>query len=275
MLIRKLLFASRGLFVSKSSRYQIMAPVTRNQKALSSANVVDDRNTNKKMELKKVSLKARPVATSKQKDGDMKAKESKDQSTKDGLPIIPFSSQSDLEDWLRTNHHTVNTGLWVKIAKKSSGIPTVTYDELVDAALCFGWIDGQRCSLDDTWFLQRVTPRRSKSNWSQINREKVKRLIRIGKMHSAGQRLIDEAKSDGRWDNAYKPPSGCVVPDELVAAVQASSPATMESFRTLSKPSKLVLIKRIEEATSEDDRNEFIRSIVSMLERGETVTESL
>lgn len=186
--------------------------------------------------------------------------------------MIPFPSQSDLEDWLKTNH-TDTTGIWVKIAKKASGIPSVTYDQLIDVVLCFGWIDGVRCSFDETWFLQRITPRRAKSTWSQINREKVKRLIRIGKMQPAGQRLIDEAKVDGRWDNAYTPSSGWVVPDELVAAIEASTPSTIEMFRTLNKQSKLVLVQRLDKAISEDDRIECIKSIVEMMERGETVTE--
>lgn len=193
---------------------------------------------------------------------------------KDGLPIIAFPSQIELEDWLRTNH-TLNTGLWVKIAKKSTGIPTVTYDELLDVVLCYGWIDGQRCGLDETWFLQRITPRRPKSNWSQINRERVKRLIRTGKMQSVGQRLIEEAKADGRWDNAYKPSSGCVVPDELTAAVEASSPNAIESFRTLSKTDKLIFIRRIEQTTSMEERNECIRSIVELLDSGEAITDSV
>lgn len=272
MLSRRLFFATvnKELFASSISNRYRMAPVTRNQKKSTSENVVNPVNTNKKVEKK--SSTTRLVAVSKQKSNGINSKSSsKDQKTgKDGLPIISFSSQNNLEDWLRQNH-TVNTGLWVKIAKKSSGIPTVNYEEMLDAALCYGWIDGQRCGLDETWFLQRITPRRTKSNWSQINREKVKRLIRMGKMQSAGQRLIDEAKADGRWDNASAPTSGCVIPDELVAAVEALSPATIELFRTLSKPSKLVLVNRIEQTTSEVDRNECIRSIVLSLDRGETV----
>lgn len=256
-----------------------MAPVTRNQRLSTSANVVNQNSTNNKVE-KKVSTKKAGLATAQNKiDGNdainFRSDSTKKQTGKDGLLVISFSSQNDLEAWLRTNHSGENSGIWVKIAKKSTGIPTVTYEEMVDSALCFGWIDGQRCGLDETWFLQRITPRRSKSTWSQINREKVKRLIRMGKMQPAGQNLIDEAKADGRWDNAYKPTSGCVVPDELVAAIEASSPTTLEFFKTLSKPSKLVLINRVEEAISEDDRRECIKIIVSSLERGEKVPESL
>lgn len=270
MLTGRLLFATvtKELTACISNRCQIMAPVTRNQRKSTSANAVNESNSKCKVEKKL----PKTLTTSKQTADDTNAK-GQQQAGKDGLPVISFATQNRLNDWLR-NNHTVNTGLWVKIAKKSSGIPTVTYEEMLDAALCYGWIDGQRCGLDETWFLQRITPRRSKSNWSQINREKVKRLIRLGKMQSAGQRLIDEAKADGRWDNASKPTSGLVVPDELVAAVEASSPATIESFSKLSKPSKLVLINRIEQCTSDDDKNECIRSMVLSLERGETVSES-
>lgn len=245
-----------------------MPPVTRKQTKSTGATVVNEINTNKVQ--KKVPPK--PVAASKQNDAKYISKQQ--ETGKDGLPVISFPSSTDLEDWLRINH-TINTGLWVKIAKKSSRIPTVTYEEMLDVALCYGWIDGQRCGLDETWFLQRITPRRSKSNWSQINREKVKRLIRLGKMQPAGQSLIDEAKLDGRWENASAPTSGCVVPDELTAAVEASSPEAMDLFRTMSKPTKLALINRIEKTTSGDDRDECIKSIVLMLERGETDVGSL
>lgn len=245
-----------------------MAPVTRKQTTPTTSNTVNktisaDPPSNKDVTLKKRWSfdKTKPKSSPKSENIG-----------KDGLPIVAFSSQNELEKWIRTNH-TLTTGLWVKIAKRSSRIPTVTYDELLDVVLCYGWIDGQRCGLDETWFLQRITPRRPKSNWSQINRERVKRLIRTGKMHSAGQRLIDEAKADGRWDSAYEPSSGCVIPDELTAAVEESSADTIESFRKLSKAEKLILIKRIERTESLEERNECIRSIVQILERGEVIVE--
>lgn len=144
---------------------------------------------------------------------------------------------------------------------------------MLDVALCFGWIDGQRSGLDETWFLQRITPRRPKSNWSQINREKVKRLIRIGKMQPAGQTLIDEAKANGRWDNASKPISGCVVPDELLAAIEMSQQSTKEAFKKLSKPLKLAIISRVEQANSKGNGAECIQSFVAMLDRGEIPSE--
>lgn len=262
--IQRFLFTVRGvnkkLFVIHSNSYEIMAPTTRNQ---TKTNVVTYKTDSPNKVIKKVSSKpTRPL--------DVNKHQKSTSTGKDGLPMMPFPSADDLENWLRTNHtNNTVTGLWVKIAKKSSGIPTVTYEEMLDVALCYGWIDGQRCSLDDTWFLQRITPRRPKSNWSQINREKVKRLIRLGRMQPAGQSLIDEAKADGRWDNASKPASGCVVPDELTVALEESSAETIEMFRRLSKEEKLILINRIDRTTTEDERNECIRSIVERLQSGD------
>ena len=115
------------------------------------------------------------------------------------LPIIPYETSSAWEKWLADNHAN-SPGVWMKIAKKSSGIPTITYQEAVEVALCFGWIDGQRQSADGQWFLQRFTPRRSKSNWSEINREKVAKLTKEGRMHAAGLAEVERAKADGRWD---------------------------------------------------------------------------
>jgi uncharacterized protein YdeI (YjbR/CyaY-like superfamily) len=116
-------------------------------------------------------------------------------------PVIPFESQAAWEAWLAEQHATVN-GVWVKIAKKASGIPSVTFAEALDSALCYGWIDGQRNRLDDRWFLQRFTPRRPRSNWSKINRAKAEQLITEGRMQPAGLREIERARADGRWDAA-------------------------------------------------------------------------
>lgn len=144
---------------------------------------------------------------------------------KDGLPLISFASTMRWELWLQENH-VASRGLWVKIAKKASKIQSVTYPEVLDGALCFGWIDGIRTRFDETWFLQRVTPRRAKSKWSQVNREKVKVLTKQGRMRPAGQAAVDAAKADGRWDQAYPPQS------KLTAhAIQASLDASSEDCR--------------------------------------------
>jgi uncharacterized protein YdeI (YjbR/CyaY-like superfamily) len=114
------------------------------------------------------------------------------------LPIFPYETSRAWEEWLADSHAN-SPGIWMKIAKKSSGIPTITYQEAVEVALCFGWIDGQRKSADGQWFLQRFTPRRSKSNWSEINREKVAKLTKEGRMQAAGLAEVERAKADGRW----------------------------------------------------------------------------
>jgi uncharacterized protein YdeI (YjbR/CyaY-like superfamily) len=119
----------------------------------------------------------------------------------DGLPRIAFPSRAAWERWLEDNH-AVSDGVWIKMAKKGSGIDTVSYPEVIEGALCFGWIDGRRETLDERYFLQRMTPRRRRSNWSRINREKAERLIADGRMRPAGLAEIERAKADGRWDAA-------------------------------------------------------------------------
>ena len=116
-------------------------------------------------------------------------------------PVIAFESPAAWEDWL-AREHASQDGVWVKIAKKATGIPTVTYAEALEVALCYGWIDGQRKTVDDQWFIQRFTPRRARSNWSKINRDKVERLMAEGRMKPAGLKEVERAKADGRWDAA-------------------------------------------------------------------------
>lgn len=116
----------------------------------------------------------------------------------DGLPQIPFASAAEWEEWLEKNHATAD-GVWIKMAKKASGIPSVRHPEAIETALCFGWIDGKRVGLDERYFLQRFTPRRPRSNWSRINRETVERLIAEGRMRLAGLAEVERAKEDGRW----------------------------------------------------------------------------
>jgi uncharacterized protein YdeI (YjbR/CyaY-like superfamily) len=119
----------------------------------------------------------------------------------DGLPKIPFSSAGEWERWLDDNHGVAD-GVWIKMAKKASGIDSVDHAEAVEVALCFGWIDGRREALDERYFLQRFTPRRARSNWSRINREKVERLTAEGRMRPSGLAEVDRARADGRWDAA-------------------------------------------------------------------------
>jgi uncharacterized protein YdeI (YjbR/CyaY-like superfamily) len=133
------------------------------------------------------------------------------------LPVIGFASKAEFERWLE-DHGTSSIGIWVKIAKKSTGLATVTYDEAVECALCFGWIDGQKGALDDQYWLQRFTPRTARSKWSQVNRQRAGELIELGLMHEAGLAQIDRAKADGRWDAAYAGQKSIQVPSDLQAA---------------------------------------------------------
>jgi uncharacterized protein YdeI (YjbR/CyaY-like superfamily) len=187
----------------------------------------------------------------------------------DDLPIVPFESQGAWEAWLEQNHAD-SPGLWLKIAKKATGIATVTHAEALDVALCFGWIDGQRGRLDDEWFLQRFTPRRARSRWSQINRDKVERLIADGRMRPAGQREIDRAKEDGRWEAAYASQSTIEVPADLQQALDAN-PAAKEFFATLKGANRYAILYRIHDAKRAETRARRIEKFVAMLARGETL----
>ncbi|HYI81184.1 MAG TPA: YdeI/OmpD-associated family protein [Thermoleophilaceae bacterium] len=187
----------------------------------------------------------------------------------DDLPVLPFPSPAEWESWLEQNHADA-AGLWLKIAKKASGIETVTHAEALDVALCFGWIDGQRGRLDDQWFLQRFTPRRARSRWSQINRDKVEQLIADGKMRPAGLREIERAKADGRWDAAYASQSTIEVPDDLQQALDVN-PAAKKFFATLSGSNRYAVLYRIHDAKRADTRTRRIEKFVAMLARGETI----
>jgi uncharacterized protein YdeI (YjbR/CyaY-like superfamily) len=160
--------------------------------------------------------------------------------------------------------------LWLKIAKKATGIPSVTFQEAIDAALCFGWIDGQRQRFDDQWFLQRFTPRRSQSRWSQINRDKVESLIKRGVMRPAGLQEIARAKADGRWADAYASPTKMEVPDDLRRALEAN-PRAAEAFAALNASSRYSILYRVHHIKTPAARAQRIEEFVAMLSRGDAV----
>ncbi|MGH8866912.1 MAG: YdeI/OmpD-associated family protein [Actinomycetes bacterium] len=189
------------------------------------------------------------------------------QETRDGLPVLPFASADDLESWL--DAHQVDRGVWVKMAKRGSGLDSVTLSDALDVALCFGWIDGQRVSYDDTHFLQRYTPRRPRSRWSQINVGRVEALRAAGRMRPAGLAEVEKAKADGRWDAAYASPSTITVPDDLRAALDAE-PAAAETFATLDSTNRYAVLYRVEGAKRPETRARRIATFVEMLARGET-----
>jgi uncharacterized protein YdeI (YjbR/CyaY-like superfamily) len=188
---------------------------------------------------------------------------------KDELPVIPFPSQAAWREWLEANHESAG-GLWIKFAKKASGIETVVYAEALDVALCFGWIDGQVNRFDDDWYLQRFTPRRTRSRWSQINCGKAEALIEKGLMQPSGLREIERAKEDGRWEAAYASPSKIEVPGDLRAALDAN-PAASEAFAGLNANNRYAILYRIHDAKRADTRARRIEKFVAMLARGERI----
>jgi len=159
-------------------------------------------------------------------------------------------------------------GVWLKFAKKASGISSVNYAQALDVALCYGWIDGQSRSLDDTYYLQKFTPRRPKSIWSKVNIAKVEALIAAGRMRPAGQAAIDAAKADGRWDQAYDSPSNTVAPDDLLAALDGH-PKAKEFYATLNKTNTYAIIWRLQTAKKPETRANRLGKIITMLENGE------
>jgi uncharacterized protein YdeI (YjbR/CyaY-like superfamily) len=194
-------------------------------------------------------------------------------------PVIPdprriktFGSEAAFEQWLAA-HHATWPEVWIKIHKKGSGLPTVTPAQALDVALCWGWIDGIRKSFDERSFLQRYAPRGPRSTWSQINRENVVRLIAAGRMTPHGQRHIDAAKADGRWDAAYAPIARTTVaslPADLRAAIDAN-PRAKETFRTLNRQNLFALAFRTNAMKTPAGRAKKIATLVAMLARGKSI----
>ena len=185
----------------------------------------------------------------------------------DGKPVLTFASQADWEAWL-DDHHTSSDGIWIKYAKKASGIATVVYREALDVALRYGWIDGQVASVDEHWYAQRWTPRRARSKWSKVNRRKAEELIAGGAMKPAGLAEVERAKADGRWDAAYDSPRTSTVPDDLQAALDAS-PAARDFFATLDKSNRYAILYQVQDAKRPETRARRIAKFVDMLARGE------
>ncbi|KAH6952939.1 bacteriocin-protection, YdeI or OmpD-associated-domain-containing protein [Fusarium avenaceum] len=181
-----------------------------------------------------------------------------------------FNTPSSWESWLSVNHGTNTTGLWLKIAKKDSGVTSVTYDQALDVALCYGWIDGQRKALDAQHFIQRFTPRRKGSMWSQRNVNKVASLVEAERMKPAGQAEIDAAKSDGRWDRAYSSSSNAVVPEDFQAALDGSE-AAGELFKGLNRTKRYAFIQRLETAKRPDTRTKRIEQFIALLASGKSL----
>ncbi|MEV7321880.1 YdeI/OmpD-associated family protein [Streptomyces sp. NPDC093970] len=183
------------------------------------------------------------------------------------LQIVAFDSADAFEAWLGENH-AVSPGIWLKLRKKGPGIVALDYAQALDAALCYGWIDGQKAGLDDQWWLQRFTPRTPRSRWSKINREKVAALVEQGRMRAPGQAEVDRAKADGRWEAAYDSAKSATVPDDLAAAL-AADPAAAAFFETLDRQNRYAILYRIQDAKKAETRARRIGTYVAMLAKGE------
>lgn len=183
------------------------------------------------------------------------------------IPILPFASKKKWAAWL-ARQHDKSAGVWLKLAKKGSDIPSVTYDEALDVALCYGWIDGQKKGFDDKHWLQKFTPRTPKSIWSKINTEKAEKLIRSGEIKPAGLKAIEAAKQDGRWDAAYESQKKISIPADFQAELD-QNPKAETFFRSLNSVNRYAILFRIHQAKKAETRLKHIRQFVEMMERGE------
>ena len=194
--------------------------------------------------------------------------------TKTGDPGDPtrlFATGAAWSAWLEKNHRK-SAGLWLRLAKKGSGLRSVTYGEAIEIALCYGWIDGQKRGESEQAWLQRFLPRAARSIWSKINREKAVALIASGRMKGAGLQAIEAAKDAGSWDAAYDSPKAATVPEDFQAALDAS-PKAREFFQTLDGANRYAVLFRIQTVKRAETRARKIREFVEMLERNERVHE--
>ncbi len=186
----------------------------------------------------------------------------------DELPVISFESPRTWEAWL--NEHHAEKGLWLKFAKKGNAIPSVNYAEALEVALCYGWIDGQKASFDDQYWLQKFTPRGPKSIWSKVNCDKATALIAQGRMRPAGLQHIERAKADGRWDASYDPQSTITVPPDLQRELD-NNQAAKDFFGTLNSANRYAILFRIQTARKPETRADRIQKFVAMLANNQKI----
>jgi len=184
----------------------------------------------------------------------------------DPQKILAFESSNDLDRWLKDNHTSENE-LWVKIFKKGSGIPSMTWNDVVIEILCWGWIDGIKKSIDDQAYLQRITPRKARSGWSKRNRDHCERLITEGRMQKSGLLQVQTAKADGRWENAYSV-SEMEVPDDFIAALD-SQPKAKQFYEKLTKSNRYVIALGLTSAKKSETRQRRFDKYMDMLVREE------
>jgi uncharacterized protein YdeI (YjbR/CyaY-like superfamily) len=180
--------------------------------------------------------------------------------------IITLGSAREWQRWLQRQHNKSN-GVWLRIFKKGSGKQTLNYDEALDEALCFGWIDGQMRSHDEESYIQRFTPRRSKSVWSKRNRDRIERLFNEGRMQPSGIAQVDAAKSDGRWQHAYDSPKNMEIPKDFLAQLAKNGPAK-EFFETLNRANLFAIAWRLQTAKKPETRQRRMDNIIALLADG-------
>ncbi|MGM0353302.1 YdeI family protein [Streptomyces griseoaurantiacus] len=180
---------------------------------------------------------------------------------------VTFASAEAFEAWLGENH-AASPGIWLKLRKKDPEVVALDYAQALEVALCYGWIDGQKATFDDQWWLQRFTPRRPGSRWSKINRDKATALVEQGRMRPPGQAEIDRARADGRWEAAYDGARTATVPEDLAAAL-AAVPAAAAFFETLDRRNRYAVLYRVQDAKKAETRARRIEKFVEMLARGE------
>jgi uncharacterized protein YdeI (YjbR/CyaY-like superfamily) len=188
-------------------------------------------------------------------------------SAKPELPMLEFERSAAWRKWLEQNH-AKSEGVWIKLAKKNSGVVSITYAEAVEGALCWGWIDGQGKSFDERAWLQKFTPRRARSVWSKINRDKALALIERGEMRPPGLAEVERARSDGRWDAAYDAPSKSTVPEDFMLALKANARAAA-FFAKLNAANRFAISYRLQNAKRPETRLRRIEQFIAMLARGE------
>ncbi len=185
------------------------------------------------------------------------------------LPVLAFADAAEWESWL-AREPAASNGLWLKFAKKASGVPTVSKPEAIDAALCHGWIDGQLKPFDENFWLIRFTPRRPKGKWSAINCKRAEALIEEGRMRPAGLAEVERAKADGRWEMAYQSQGNITMPDDLQRALDDNESAKA-FFGTLDSANRYSVLYRVHTAVKPETRARMIERLIAMLARGETI----
>lgn len=187
--------------------------------------------------------------------------------TLNDIPVVVFEQPKDWAAWL-DQHHATSSGIWLRLAKKASGLKSVSYDEALEVALGYGWIDGQKKSYDASFWLQKFTPRGAKSIWSKVNRQKAEALIQSGQMKPAGLEAVERAKQDGRWAAAYDSPAAATVPGDFQTELDQNASAKA-FFATLDSRNRYAILHRIQTAKKAETRTRRIQQFIAMLEQRE------